>query len=133
VVGVFSLTEARSSTLIGVFISVTTMPAASDIGASLAFGGGSEARGSTFQLLLNVTVLAVVAILGLPAQRALCEESSDGGHDRIALTATSPSYSLRCRASGENSLAADPPSEVLRAVHRSTYDEPDASFAIVAP
>jgi uncharacterized hydrophobic protein (TIGR00271 family) len=70
-VGVLSLTEARSSTLIGVFISVTTIPAASDIGASLAFGGGAEAWGSALQLLLNVTVLAVVAILGLPAQRAL--------------------------------------------------------------
>jgi uncharacterized hydrophobic protein (TIGR00271 family) len=71
VVGVVSLTEARSSTLIGVFISVTTIPAASDIGLSLAFGGGSEARGSALQLLLNVTVLAAVAIAGLPAQRAI--------------------------------------------------------------
>jgi uncharacterized hydrophobic protein (TIGR00271 family) len=71
VVGVVSLTEARSSTLIGVFISVTTIPAASDIGTSLAFGAGTEAWGSTLQLLLNVTVLAMVAILGLPAQRAL--------------------------------------------------------------
>jgi uncharacterized hydrophobic protein (TIGR00271 family) len=71
VVGVVSLTEARSSTLIGVFISVTTIPAASDIGVSLAFGAGDEARGSTLQLLLNVTVLAIVAIVGLPAQRAV--------------------------------------------------------------
>src|SRR6185437_9760722 len=71
VVGVVSLTEARSSTLIGVFISVTTIPAASDIGVSLAFGSGSEAWGSALQLLLNVTVLAVVAIAGLPVQRAL--------------------------------------------------------------
>ena len=71
VVGVVSLTEARSSTLIGVFISVTTIPAASDIGVSLAFGSGSEAWGSTLQLLLNVTVLTVVAVAGLPAQRAL--------------------------------------------------------------
>jgi uncharacterized membrane protein len=70
VVGVVSLTESRSSTLIGVFISVTTIPAASDIGVSLAFGSGSEAWGSTLQLLLNVTVLAAVAIAGLPAQRA---------------------------------------------------------------
>jgi uncharacterized hydrophobic protein (TIGR00271 family) len=45
VVGVVSLTESRSSTLIGVFISVTTIPAAADIGVSLAFGSGSEARG----------------------------------------------------------------------------------------
>ncbi len=71
VVGVVSLTEARAGTLIGVFISVTTIPAASDIGVSLAFGGNSEALGSTFQLLLNVTVLAAVAIVGLPLQRAL--------------------------------------------------------------
>jgi uncharacterized hydrophobic protein (TIGR00271 family) len=71
VVGVVSLTESRSSTLIGVFISVTTIPAASDIGVSLAFGSGSEAWGSALQLLLNVTVLATVAIAGLPVQRAL--------------------------------------------------------------
>jgi len=71
VVGVVSLTEARSSTLIGVFISVTTIPAASDIGVSLAFGSDHEAWGSALQLLLNVTVLAVVAVAGLPAQRAI--------------------------------------------------------------
>jgi uncharacterized hydrophobic protein (TIGR00271 family) len=71
VVGVVSLTEARSSTLIGVFISVTTIPAASDIGVSLAFGSASEAWGSTLQLLLNVTVLTAVAIVGLPAQQAI--------------------------------------------------------------
>jgi uncharacterized hydrophobic protein (TIGR00271 family) len=71
VVGVVSLTEARSSTLIGVFISVTTIPAASDIGVSAAFGSRSEAWGSTLQLLLNVAVLTAVAILGIPAQRAL--------------------------------------------------------------
>ena len=76
VVGVISLTEARSSTIIGVFISVTTIPAASDIGVSIAFGGWAEAWGSALQLLLNVTVLTVVAIVGLPAQRAIWQRSS---------------------------------------------------------
>ena len=71
VVGVVSLTEARSSTLIGVFISVTTIPAASDAGVSLAFGSDSEAWGSVLQLVLNVTVLTAVAIAGLPVQRAI--------------------------------------------------------------
>jgi uncharacterized membrane protein len=71
VVGVVSLTEARSATLIGVFISVTTIPAASDAGVSLAFGSGGEAWGSLLQLLLNVIVLTAVAIAGLPVQRAL--------------------------------------------------------------
>jgi uncharacterized hydrophobic protein (TIGR00271 family) len=71
IVGVVSLTEARSSTLIGVFISVTTIPAASDIGVSLAFGSDSEARGSALQLVLNVVVLTAVAIVGLPLQGAI--------------------------------------------------------------
>jgi uncharacterized hydrophobic protein (TIGR00271 family) len=70
-VGVISLTEARASTLIGVFISVTTIPAAADIGVSIAVGSGSEALGSAEQLLLNVSVLALVAALGIPAQRAI--------------------------------------------------------------
>jgi len=71
IVGVVSLTEARSSTLIGVFISVTTIPAASDVGVSLAFGSDSEAWGSVLQLLLNVAVLTAVAAVGIPAQRAI--------------------------------------------------------------
>jgi uncharacterized membrane protein len=71
VVGVVSLTEARSSTLIGVFISVTTIPAASDAGVSLAFGSYSEAWGSVVQLLLNITVLTAVTVAGLPAQRTI--------------------------------------------------------------
>jgi uncharacterized hydrophobic protein (TIGR00271 family) len=71
VVGVISLTEARASTLIGVFISVTTIPAAADIAVSLAFGSNPEALGSFEQLLLNVFLLAAVAVLGIPVQRRL--------------------------------------------------------------
>lgn len=70
-VGVISLTEARTSTLIGVFISVTTIPAAADIGVSIAYGGNSEALGSAEQLLLNLAVLALVAVFGIPVQRRL--------------------------------------------------------------
>ena len=76
VVGVVSLTEARSATLIGVFISVTTIPAASDTGVSLAFGNTSEAWGSVLQLLLNVTVLTAVAVAGLPIQRAIWQRAA---------------------------------------------------------
>jgi len=76
VVGVVSLTEARSATLIGVFISVTTIPAASDTGVSLAFGNESEAWGSVLQLLLNVTVLTAVAIAGLPVQRVIWQRTA---------------------------------------------------------
>jgi uncharacterized hydrophobic protein (TIGR00271 family) len=71
IVGVVSLTESRANALIGVFISVTTIPAASDMGLSAAYGSWSEARGSTFQLLLNVVLLIAVGAAGLTAQRAI--------------------------------------------------------------
>ena len=67
-VGVVSLTEARANALIGVFISVTTIPAAADVGVSLAFSSWHEARGSAFQLLLNIAVLVAVGAAGLSTQ-----------------------------------------------------------------
>ena len=65
IVGIVSLTHARTSTLLGVFISVTTIPAASDIGVASAFNSWSEAQGSLLQLLLNIVVLIVVGVLTL--------------------------------------------------------------------
>ena len=77
VVGVVSLTESRANALIGVFISVTTIPAASDMGLSAAYGSWPEARGSTFQLLLNVVLLVAVGALG-----SACSERSGGAGRR---------------------------------------------------
>ena len=68
IVGVVSLVEARTGALIGVFISVTTIPAAADIGVSSAFGNWDEARGSLVQLLLNVAILIAVGAVGLDLQ-----------------------------------------------------------------
>jgi len=70
-VGVVSLTEARANVLIGVFISVTTIPAAASAGISLAYSSWSEARGSVLQLLLNVVLLIAVGAAGLRVQRAI--------------------------------------------------------------
>ena len=50
---------------------MTTIPAAADIGLTVAFGGWNEAAGSALQLLLNVVLLIVVGAGGLSAQRAL--------------------------------------------------------------
>jgi uncharacterized hydrophobic protein (TIGR00271 family) len=69
IVGILSLTESRASTLIGAFISVTTIPAAADIGLSLGYGSWSEARGSLLQLLLNVSILIVVGMIMLVVQK----------------------------------------------------------------
>ena len=71
IVGVVSLTEARASALIGVFISVTTIPAAADLGLSLAYSSWGEARGSAFQLLLNVVLLIAVGAAALRVQRII--------------------------------------------------------------
>jgi uncharacterized hydrophobic protein (TIGR00271 family) len=71
IVGVVSLTLSRAGALIGVFISVTTIPAAADIGVSLAFSSWPEAGGSTVQLLLNVGLLVVVGAVALRVQRVI--------------------------------------------------------------
>ena len=70
-VGVISLTEARANALIGVFISVTTIPAAASLGLSLAFAYWHDAWGSLLQLLLNVVLLVVVGAAGLSGQRVI--------------------------------------------------------------
>jgi uncharacterized hydrophobic protein (TIGR00271 family) len=69
--GVVSLTLARASALTGVFISITTIPAAADVGVSLANHSWKEARGSLLQLLLNVGLLIIVGALAFSAQRAI--------------------------------------------------------------
>jgi uncharacterized hydrophobic protein (TIGR00271 family) len=68
-VGVISILQARASALIGVFISVTTIPAAADMGVSAAFGRWEETAGATEQLLLNVVILLVVGVAALVLQR----------------------------------------------------------------
>ncbi len=78
IVGVVSLTEARTSTLLGVFISVTTIPAAADIGVSSAFGSWPEARGSLLQLVLNVGILIAVGSIGLVVQRRIWARLGQG-------------------------------------------------------
>jgi uncharacterized hydrophobic protein (TIGR00271 family) len=70
VVGVVSILEARINALIGVFISVTTIPAAAAMGVSAAYGQWDEAWDATEQLLLNVVILIGVGTLTLLIQRA---------------------------------------------------------------
>ena len=71
IVGVVSLTESRAGALIGVFISITTIPAAANMGLSIAYADWDRALGSTYQLLLNVVVLIVVGALVMRLQRRI--------------------------------------------------------------
>jgi uncharacterized hydrophobic protein (TIGR00271 family) len=69
VAGVVSASLSRASALIGVFISVTTLPAAAELGVSCAFGSWDQAGGALEQLVLNVGILLVVGVIGLSLQR----------------------------------------------------------------
>ena len=71
IVGVVSLTEARAAAQIGVFISVTTVPAAADTGLSIAYASWTEAWGSALQLLLNVTLLIAIGAAVLRLRRII--------------------------------------------------------------
>jgi uncharacterized hydrophobic protein (TIGR00271 family) len=69
VVGILSLTNAKSGALIGVLISVTTIPAASNIGVAAAYGDWDEAAGAAAQLGINLTSIVVAGVLTLFIQR----------------------------------------------------------------
>lgn len=67
--GVLSITSARTGGLSGVFISVTTIPAAGNVALGLAFGVGHEIWGSTLQLLINLSGMAVAGWATLALQQ----------------------------------------------------------------
>jgi uncharacterized hydrophobic protein (TIGR00271 family) len=71
VAGVLSLTSAKSGALVGVFISVTTVPAAADMAISLALGGGPEFLRAATQLGINLAGILVAATSTLAMQRAV--------------------------------------------------------------
>ncbi len=68
VAGVLSLTSAKVGGLSGVFISVTTVPAAGNIALGIAFGASGEVKGSALQLLLNLTGMALAGWATLSIQ-----------------------------------------------------------------
>lgn len=69
--GVLSLTSARVGGLSGVFISVTTVPAAGNIALGLAFGVGDEIWGSSLQLLVNISGMILAGWLTLALQQTV--------------------------------------------------------------
>ena len=69
--GTLSLTTAKSGALIGVLISVTTIPAASDIGLSAASSDWDSMRGAAEQLGANIATIIVAGTLTLLVQRAV--------------------------------------------------------------
>ena len=69
--GVLSLTSERVGGLSGVFISVTTIPAAGNVALGLAFGEWAEVRGSGLQLVTNLVGMGLAGWATLALQRAI--------------------------------------------------------------
>ncbi len=69
VAGMLSLTSAKAGTLVGVLISVTTVPAAANAAVAVAYGVPYEAVGSAVQFLINVAAIVAAGVLTLLVQR----------------------------------------------------------------
>ncbi|WP_371501016.1 DUF389 domain-containing protein [Kitasatospora sp. NBC_00374] len=69
VAGLLSLTSARAGALVGVAISVTTVPAAANAAVALSYGDFGQAWGSALQLALNLAGIVVAGVLTLLVQQ----------------------------------------------------------------
>jgi uncharacterized hydrophobic protein (TIGR00271 family) len=67
--GMLSLTSAKSGALVGVLISVTTIPAAANIGVAAAYTDWGEVGGAAIQLGVNLTAIVAAGITTLYVQR----------------------------------------------------------------
>ncbi len=67
--GVLSLTSAKSGALIGVLISVTTIPAAAIVGVAAAYSDWDEMSGAAAQLGLNLFAIVLAGVATLYVQR----------------------------------------------------------------
>lgn len=70
-IGVLSQTANRGPALVGVFISVTTVPAAGDLAVSIAVGATAQISGAALQLGLNLVGMTASGIVTLLVARGL--------------------------------------------------------------
>jgi uncharacterized hydrophobic protein (TIGR00271 family) len=79
VAGTVTLTQGKAGALVGVLISVTTIPAASNVSIAIAHGRGNEAWGALAQLALNLVVIVVVGALTLAVEHAVVDRKRAPG------------------------------------------------------
>ncbi|MFJ5798956.1 DUF389 domain-containing protein [Streptomyces decoyicus] len=78
IAGVLSLTSAKSGALVGVAISVTTVPAAANAAVALGYQEYGQAWHSMEQLLLNLAGIIIAGTLTLAAQKLLWARHDTG-------------------------------------------------------
>jgi uncharacterized hydrophobic protein (TIGR00271 family) len=71
IVGILSLTSAKSSALVGVLISVATIPAAANMGVAIAYGDWVSLSKAGLQLAINLTAIFAAGLMTLYIQRLL--------------------------------------------------------------
>ncbi|MCX5401561.1 DUF389 domain-containing protein [Streptomyces sp. NBC_00102] len=71
IAGTLSLTSSKSAALIGVTISVTTVPAAANAAVAFSYSDYAQTTGSSEQLLANLGGIVVAGTLTLLTQKAL--------------------------------------------------------------
>jgi uncharacterized hydrophobic protein (TIGR00271 family) len=69
--GMLALTSSKSSSLVGVFISVTTVPATAAFALGVALGDWADAARSALQLGINVLGILLAALITVRALQAL--------------------------------------------------------------
>jgi uncharacterized hydrophobic protein (TIGR00271 family) len=69
--GMLALTQGKSGALVGVLISVTTIPAASNIAVAVALGRWDEAGGAAAQLGANLGCMVLVGLTTLSIERRI--------------------------------------------------------------
>ncbi|SEI48610.1 uncharacterized hydrophobic domain-containing protein [Arthrobacter sp. yr096] len=95
--GMLSMISHRSSALVGVFISVTTVPAAGYVAVALVLGEYSKAAGSAMQLALNLVGIVAAAAAVLMFYRLIGKRPS---------SVRRPAASWRRAVMGRRSLAS---------------------------
>ncbi len=83
IAGMLSIIGRRSAALIGVFISVTTVPAAGYVAVALVLGEYQKAAGSALQLALNLVGIVVAALAVLLFYRMVDRRLPDGVARRL--------------------------------------------------
>lgn len=74
--GVLALTTSMSTGIIGVFISVTTIPASGNIAVGLVFGQWNQVAGSAAQLAINITGMALAGWATLALRQRMSQRTS---------------------------------------------------------
>ncbi|MEU1467555.1 DUF389 domain-containing protein [Streptomyces sp. NPDC005761] len=92
IAGTLSLTSAKSGALIGVAISVTTVPAAANAAVAFSYRDYGQMTGSIQQLLANLGGIVLAGTLTLLAQKALWRTTRhhQRAHQRAHTKPTAP-------------------------------------------